>query len=415
MRTIKEEKMLDNAKRWEYDEEEAASVGAYEEDDDYTTRAGRYGNGNDDDDDEYDDYGDGDDYGDDLGNYGSDVNGVVDEDADMGERERVERIMDSAFLLNETDGFAGRPDADKIRNNFRQYVRDAKSGNVVLVQRAQEGACKDLEFFIISLINRSFSTYVEKDREFFEDLVQAGRLGIMLTLAKYDPEISMPTTYFFNPIKHEMVMQVNQMKHGTKSHMATAKKKIQEVDRMFAKYGRVPTLHDYVYMTKCPFHRIENALAELKAGNVKASLDDPEAGPLPDTTSYTQGPDEQAMGNVNAARIIRILYKIEPRKEIVECFLESIMGDKVKTSELAQRYGIPQSEIAEGIRNLGNLARYNPEIRKMYPERFRVKENELSDEIAYLPIEEGKMALESVLESLQFGPSFGEPSDLSFA
>lgn len=361
----------------------------------------------------YDDYSL--DYGDDLGNYGSDLSGYIKDGAGQDEKDRIEGIMDSAFLLNETDNFSRHPDAEQIRDNFRQYVKDSKSDNPVAKEAAHEGACRDLEFFIMSLISRSFSTYIEKDRSFYEDLMQAGRMGIIMTLPKYDPDKSMPTTYFFNPIKHEMVLQVNMMKHDTKSHVATTKRKIQEVDRRFARHGLTPELHDYVYSIKCPYHRIVNALAEIKAGNVKTSLDDPDAAPLADRQSSMRSPEESAISNINAGKIIRILYDIEPRKEIVDCFVDLYMGGKVKTSELAQRYGLSPSEVTEGIRNLGNLARYHPEIRKMYPEKFRMKEQEISEQIAYMPAEEGKMAIENVLDSLKAMSDRGEDLDITFS
>ena len=82
----------------------------------------------------------------------------------------------------------------------------------------REGACRDLEFFIMNIITRKFSTYVGNDRSFYEDLMQAGRMGIIMALPKYDPDRSMPTTYFFNAIRHEMVLQANLMKHGARDH-----------------------------------------------------------------------------------------------------------------------------------------------------------------------------------------------------
>ncbi len=354
------------------------------------------------------DEGCGGDYDEDLGNYGSDLSGYTEDGSSQEKKKRVEGIMDSAFLLNETDRFSRRPDAARIRDNFRRYVADVKSGDEAARQAAQEGACRDLEFFVMSLIARSFSTYTEKDSSFYEDLMQAGRMGIIIALPKYDPDQSMPTTYFFNPIKHEMVLQVNTMKHDTKSHVATVKRKIQEVDRMFARYGRTPTLHDYAYSIKCPFRRIVNAIAEIKAGNTKTSIDDPETVPLADKQSSMRSPEESAISNMNVRKIIRIAHEVEPRDEIVWCFLEVHLGGKVKTSELSEKYGLSPSEITEGVRNLENLLRYHPDMMKMYPEKFQVKEHELSEQIAYMPVEEGKMAMENVLDSLKAMADSGE-------
>lgn len=374
-------------KQWDYEESVSAQE-AYEEEgmcveEDFTELEGYGGE-----------------YSEELGNYGSDLSGYVEEGYSQEKKDRIEGIQDSALLLNETAHFAKDKDAAQIRENFRRYVRDVNSGNEMAKQAAQEGACRDLEFFIINIITRKFSTYVEKDRSFFEDLMQAGRMGIIMALPKYAPDKGMPTTYFFNAIKHEMVLQVNLMKHDTKSHVATTKRKIQEVDRQFAKYGRTPTLHDYVYCINSPFHRIMNALAELKAGNTKASIDDPEAAPLADRQSVMRGPEESAISNVNFGRLLEIARELEPRDEIIQCFLE--LGDgKVKTAELAEKYGLAPSEITEGVSNLKNLLRYHPEMRRLYPERFKAKEHELSEQIAYMPVEEGRMAVENVLDSLK--------------
>ena len=346
-------------------------------------------------------------YGDDLGNYGSGLSGHMEEEYGQEKKNPIEGIRDSAFLLNATELFSRRKDAAQIHENFRKYVADANSGNPASHQAAQEGACRDLEFFIMDIITRKFSTYVEKDRSFYEDLLQAGRIGIIAALPKYDPEKSMPTTYFFNAIRHEMVLQVNLIKHDTKSHVATTKRKIQEVDRMFARHGQTPTLYDYVYSIKCPFRRITNALAEMKAGNTRTSIDDPETAPLADRQSSMRSPEESAISNMNFSKILRVAHELEPRKEIIQCFIEMSDG-RVKTSELAERYSLSPSEITEGVSNLKNLLRYNPDIRKMYPERFRAKEHELSEQIAYMPVEEGRMAMDSVLDSLKAMSGGGE-------
>ena len=116
---------------------------------------------------------------------------------DSKEKRRFWEQKNRAFLLNEENRMHQEGDAWQIRERFRKYVTDATSRNDMVKKLALEGACKDLEFFIISILSRKFSTYVEKDRGFFEDLVQAGWMGIIAALAKYNPDKGMPTTYFF--------------------------------------------------------------------------------------------------------------------------------------------------------------------------------------------------------------------------
>lgn len=339
-------------------------------------------------------------YDEDPGNYGSGLEESMEDRRSQEGKKRLGRTMDSTFFLNRTGGFSRQADAARIRDNFRKYVADAQSGNEAARQAAQEGACRDLELFIMNIITRKFSTYVGNDHSFYEDLMQAGRMGIITALPKYDPDKSMPTTYFFNAIRHEMALQANLMKHGVKPHMATMRRKLQEVDRMFAKYGRTPTLHDYVYSINCPFCRIMDGLAEMKAGDTRAGIDAPETAPLAERQPSMHSPEESAISNMNYSRILRVARELEPRGEIIQCFIEMSDGG-VKASELSKKYGLSPSEITEGVSNLKNLLRHNPDIRKMYPERFRMEEHELFERIAYIPVEEGSMAMDNVPDSLK--------------
>ena len=351
-------------------------------------------------------------YDEDPGNYGNGLEEPMEGRRSQEGKKRLGGAMDSTFLLNGTGSFSRRVDAARIRDNFRKYVADAQSGNEAARQAAQEGACRDLEFFIMNIITRKFSTYVGNDRSFYEDLMQAGRMGIIMALPKYDPDKSMPTTYFFNAIRHEMVLQANLMKHGARTHTAATRRKFEEVDRMFAKYGRRPALHDYMYSINCPFSRIMDGLAEMKAGNTRADIDDPETAPLADRQPSMRSPEESAISNMNYSKILRIAHELEPREEIIECFIEMSDG-RVKASELSEKYGLRPSEITEGVCNLKNLLRYNPDIRKMYPERFRTEEHELSERITYMPVEEGDMEMDNILDSLKHLTGGWEEPDIT--
>lgn len=295
--------------------------------------------------------------------------GYAEEKCSQKQKNRVEDIEDKTFLLNETGRFSKYQDTQQIRENFKRYVADVNSGSGIAKKTAQEGACRDLEFFMINMINRKFRTYIEKDSSFFEDLLQAGRLGIIMSLPKYDPGKSMPTTYFFHAIRHEMAALVNLMKHETNSHMVAAKRKIEEVDRMFEKYGRTPVLHDYAYSIGGSFAHIISILAERKAGTSKMSMDDPDAVPLMDKLAGMHESEDITISKINFNRILQTAREIEPDEVIIQCFMEA-SGGMVKPAQLAEKYHRSPSEIKERIQNLRNLLRCHDDIRKLYPERF---------------------------------------------
>lgn len=310
---------------------------------------------------------------------------------------------DASVLLNESDEFYEKLSAEEVRENFRFYVPLATNGTEEEKKYAYEMACKDLEGFIIRIAEQKFKTYLEKDHTFFDDLMQAGRQGIIMSLTKYDPEKTAPTTYFYFPIKHEMVEQVNKMKHDTKAYMATTKRKLAQIDKEFAQYGRKPTIHDYVFISGQPWKRVVTAIAERNVKAVKSSFDDPDAAPIIDKQVNYKGPEENAMSNFNASQILKIVKEVEPNEIIVTCFLESVL-DNVKHSDLAAKYGIPIADISNGIRNIQNLLRYNKKLRKMYPERSRIDESEFIRSINIIPEEEGNLAMDFLLEAMEQDP-----------
>lgn len=293
----------------------------------------------------------------------------TEEKCSQKQNNRVEGTVDKISLLNKADRFLKYQDTKQIHENFKKYVADVNSGSDIAKKTAQEGACRDLEFFMINMINRKFRTYIEKDSSFFEDLLQAGRLGIIMSLPKYDPDKSMPTTYFFHAIRHEMAALVNLMKHETNSRMAAAKRKIEEVDRMFAKYGKTPALHDYAYSIGGSFAHIISILAERKAGTSKMRMDDPDAVPLMDKLAGMDDPEDIAISKINFNRILQAAREIEPDEAIIQCFMEA-SGGMVKPAQLAEKYHHSPSEIKEKIQNLKNLLKCHEDIRKLYPERF---------------------------------------------
>ena len=117
------------------------------------------------------------------------------------------------------------------------------------------------------------------------------------------------------------------------------------------------------------------------------------------------------MSNYNAAKIMAIAKTLEPNPIILECFREQVI-DGVKTSELADKYRLPSSEISEGIKNILNLLRYNRDIRKMYPERSKVGEEELALSINELPGEESTIAFNDVMASLNLQDLASENEEL---
>lgn len=291
--------------------------------------------------------------------------------------------MDRPFFFNKAGGSLEHQDSEQIHERFRKYAADISGDDDAAKKAAGEGACRDLEYFVISRINQKFGTYIEKDQDFFEDLFQAGMEGIIQSLSKYDPGQSKPTTYFSNVILHEMNELTNNMKHDTKPYVTTLKRKIQQVDRRFEIYGRTPALHDYVHSIGVSYSCVIDVLAQMKTNGVRVSMDDPDNRSLIDQMAGGPGPEEIVASKNGFDRIIQIAREIEPDEAIVQCFIEDSEGEK--TARLAEKYHRSPWEITEGIFNLKNRLKNHEDMRRLYPEYFRTEESSPSDPSSCLP------------------------------
>ena len=114
-----------------------------------------------------------------------------------------------------------------VKARFYSIMEDYHSGDDTKVQYALERAMREMEGFIHLIIKRSYSTYTKK---YFYDLLQEGYLGVAIGMKKYNPDISMPSTFFFPYIKHEMQGFITRNVDKTTSHYSSNIKKINKDD-----------------------------------------------------------------------------------------------------------------------------------------------------------------------------------------
>lgn len=145
-----------------------------------------------------------------------------------------------------------------VRSRFYSIVEDYHSGNPWLQQNAADRAIKELEGFIHTIIRRSYSTYT---REYFNDLLQEGRLGVLVGLQKYDPSQSMPTTFFYPYIKHEMQNLITKQVDKTTTHYSTNIKKINKVIEEFEERNQPYTHVDIAIQTGMTIETVNQSMA----------------------------------------------------------------------------------------------------------------------------------------------------------
>ena len=109
--------------------------------------------------------------------------------------------------------------------DFHLIMADYHPGDPKLEMKATEDACNNLEKFVAYILTRNYSTYCVKD---YEDMMQQGMVGILKGLDTYDPDISMPTTYFKTFIKCEVSNYITEFKNHSTAHYASILNKISK-------------------------------------------------------------------------------------------------------------------------------------------------------------------------------------------
>ena len=118
--------------------------------------------------------------------------------------------------------------------DFALVMDDYRSGDETRIKQAKEDACMNLKGFIIYMIMRNFWTYC---KNYFEDLLQCGYIGVIKGLDAYDPNKAKATTFFNTYIKHEITCYITEFLNGSTVHYATTLGNINRAKRHFEDNG----------------------------------------------------------------------------------------------------------------------------------------------------------------------------------
>lgn len=115
--------------------------------------------------------------------------------------------------------------SEQIRERFVGICEKYNSGDPILKQESLNEAIDELRSFVHYVIKKKYSTYGKH----YEDLVQEGYIGIIKGMEKYNPEKSLPTTFFNLYIIHEMSKFIDTEVNKTTSHYSSNLTKINRV------------------------------------------------------------------------------------------------------------------------------------------------------------------------------------------
>lgn len=140
-------------------------------------------------------------------------------------------------------------------------MKDYHSGDAKKRENAITQAMKQLEGLVKVIIRRNYSTYSKK---YYRDLMQEGNIGIMEGLKKYDAEISMPATFFYRYIVHEIQQFITKNVDKTTAHYSTNIKKINKAIDDLTERGINWTIPDIAMQTGLTIETVEQSMSIRK-------------------------------------------------------------------------------------------------------------------------------------------------------
>ena len=123
---------------------------------------------------------------------------------------------------------------NKKNERIKEQIARYHSKDPVVRDKATEEIIDDYRKFVTHIINKHFSTYIAKH---FDDMFSVGVIGILEALPKYDPDKSMPTTFFGTYIVHEIYGYVAKCVSNTTPHYASRIIKINRAREQFEREG----------------------------------------------------------------------------------------------------------------------------------------------------------------------------------
>lgn len=160
---------------------------------------------------------------------------------------------DISFAVHRQLKINPKPTKDELSLIMENYHR----GDESLRKKAQEEMLGVLDSYLIYIISTQYAAYM---KDYMEELMAHGYMGILLGMKTYDPSKGKPTTWFTRYIKHEIQVYINtQITHTTQYYHAITKKILSCINRK-KKYNISYTVEDISGETGISPRTIEKCL-----------------------------------------------------------------------------------------------------------------------------------------------------------
>jgi RNA polymerase sigma factor (sigma-70 family) len=158
-------------------------------------------------------------------------------------------------------------------NSTQKEIDDAKSRAVCYMYA-----------LIRTLVMRYCSSYVNNNN--YEDYVSEGMIAVLNHLPNYNPDSSSPSTYFYQHIKHDLIVSLSESR-GTTRHYNSKIAKIKKAQNDLIKAGKPATEAMIAIMTGEPILTVKRVLETIDSQYIQPLEE------LRNVSGRTLTPDEE--------------------------------------------------------------------------------------------------------------------------
>lgn len=265
------------------------------------------------------------------------------------------------------------------QEQFKKFMPGYHSGDPQKKAEAAEKAIELLKDFIWSILNQKYGSYKKEHEDMFQECV----IGVLSNLGKYDPEKSMPTTFFYVIVVNKIVAYINSNIRKTTQHYAYNIREVEKAKRKLESKGAKITEKDIAIEAGLS---LETVSRSIKESNNASSVDLDKVDYLDELNRNLPTPEEEFLKTEKAEALYNGIKNLESEEREVIVLRFGIDGEPMSYKDISNNLGIPVEKVRRfqysGIRKL----RKEKDLRNLFHDNFIKAENILnSTDIAIVP------------------------------
>ena len=219
-----------------------------------------------------------------------------------------------------------------------RIIKDPKSTEAEIDDAKAKAVCY-MYALIRTLVMRYCSSYVNPNN--YEDYVSEGMMAVIKHLSEYNPDESSPSTFFYQHIKHDLIVSLSE-ERGTTRHYNSKIAKIKKAQNDLIKAGKAPTEAMIAIMTNEPVLTVKRVLETIDSQYAKPldELRNVSGRTLTPDEEFAQKEGKETVENAidyllteDEAKVIRLKYGFEddaPKNYIEISNITGLSKDDVK-------------------------------------------------------------------------------------